>query len=72
MKCSNCIAYGRDRISPLCIAGFSKEPTKGIQTLPNGEYGCTMHKKTIIRRTKMAMEDYPDRFTQFRTEFRRG
>ena len=69
MKCSNCIAEGRDYISPLCIADFSSEPTTGIKTFKSGEHGCFMRPDKIIRLTELAMKEHPGRFIQFRDAF---
>lgn len=58
MKCKNCIAFGRDHISRLCVAGHS------LLTFKDG-YGCKYGKKSIEKHLKRELEEKPNRYTLF-------
>lgn len=64
MKCKDCIAYGYDFTSRLCIARHS---IRG-----NGKnQGCRCHKETIERDLERYLGEKPKGFyTQFRTEWK--
>lgn len=64
MKCKNCIAFGRDHISELCIAHHS------IEGETRSEYGCRKHKSTIEKDLKKELlESSPERYTLYREEW---
>ena len=63
MKCKNCIAWGRDHISNLCVALHS------IEGETHSEYGCKKHKATIEKDLKKELENRPGRYTLYREEW---
>lgn len=64
MKCKNCIAFGRDHISELCIARHS------IEGKTRSEYGCRKHKSTIEKDLKkQLLKSNPERYTLYREEW---
>lgn len=63
MKCKNCIAFGRDHISNLCVAQHS------IEGETRSEYGCKKRKSTIEKDLKKELENRPGRYTLFRDEW---
>lgn len=71
MRCKNCIAFGYDFISRLCIAGYSDMNFSGIHTFKNGD-GCRLTKEGIEKRVKDAMSKRPNRFTQYRKDWGDG
>lgn len=64
MKCKDCIAYGYDFISRLCIARHSIQGDGKNQ-------GCRCHKETIEEDLAKAIsEKSKGHYTQFRTEWK--
>lgn len=66
MKCSKCIAYGRDYISELCVAGHS------IKGNCRANYHCKYSKKSIERDLAKELMERPDRYKLYRKEWDEG
>lgn len=74
MKCINCICFGEDHISRVCLVGYAPSCPKsyrGIETLRNGRHGCLLHKKTIERCRAELMEEryYRDKVKWFNDDW---